>query len=584
MLQRIQSYARAQRRRNYALRYRGLARGDPSRTNGIVRLYIGDLNRRWQRISSLIWQTVVVNDALRLEQSGGLPVAAARAATPFQFRNDPAGKTEDFLRWLNDALDDEVLEITRGPAGRITSNSRWQDRYVRASYSRGLEHAQDAMRRAGIPFDSRIAADLFNAPIHADSLALLYTRQFTDLQGITQATSGQISRVLTEGLARGQGPREMARNMRTVIGNIGVSRSRVLARTETIRVHAESTLNRYQDAGVQDVTVLAEFLTANDDRVCPDCQALETGEPIPINEARGTIPVHANCLPGDALVSARGRITSATKRWYDGDMVVLKCAGSLPLSVTPNHPVFTSTGWVPASSIDVGDQIANPGIGKGVPWSDGQDIEIPSRAEDVAGAFFSSSEVVTVEVPVSSPDFHSDGVDGQVAIIGTHRSLLDHGHPSIGQRGGKFVFHWRHMCQRFLFALCLLGEAVKSALRSPDCVVCGGNLSSALAGGHATPLKPFGIGLAAQFNPIARESAANGATISVESFRDSQETLTAEVQSRDLVFREVISKDHNSFSGFVYNFEATEHYYIANGYASHNCRCVWLPTLSERAA
>ncbi len=291
----LRNRARQRRRDHAVIRYRALVhRGDPSHTNGIIRLYIGDLNRRWQRLASLIWQTVVVNDALRLDQTL-VPVAAARAGNRFEFRTDPAGKTEDFLAWLNDALDDEVLEITRGPAGRITSNSRWQDRYVRSTYSKGLDHAENAMRRAGISFDSRTAQDLFNAPIHADSLALLYTRQFTDLQGITQATSGQISRVLTEGLARGQGPRETARNMRTVISNIGVTRSRTLARTETIRVHAESTLNRYLDAGIRDVTVLAEFLTAQDDRVCPDCNALETGDAVDIESARGVIPVHANC-------------------------------------------------------------------------------------------------------------------------------------------------------------------------------------------------------------------------------------------------------------------------------------------------
>ena len=274
-------------------------RSDPSRTNGIVRQYTGDLNRRWNRILSLIWETVVVNDALRLEGATStpstLPVAAASAATRFQFRSDVAGKAEDFQRWLNDALDDEVLEVTRGPLGRITSNSRWQGTYVRASYSRGLEHAQRELIRQDIPFDSRTITNLFNAPIHADSLALLYSRQFSELDGITRATSQQIARVLTDGIATGQGPREIARAMRGVVNTIGRTRSVVLARTETINTHATATLNRYADAGVQGVTALAEFLTAGDDRVCPDCLALETGVPIPLDEARGIIPVHAQC-------------------------------------------------------------------------------------------------------------------------------------------------------------------------------------------------------------------------------------------------------------------------------------------------
>lgn len=275
-------------------------RNDPSRTNGIIRLYRGDLNRRWNRIASLIWETVVVNDALRLSEreapfGSSLPVAAARAATPFDFRSDPAGKLEDFTRWLSEALDDEVLEVSRGPLGRVISSSRWQGTYVRSAYSRGLEHAHRELRRAGIPFDARMITNLFNAPVHAESLSLLYSRQFNELEGITRAVSQQIGRVMADGIATGQGPRAIARTMRGVVHNIGFNRSIVMARTETINTHATATLNRYEDANVQGVTALAEFLTAQDLDVCPECEAFETGEAIPIDAARGIIPVHANC-------------------------------------------------------------------------------------------------------------------------------------------------------------------------------------------------------------------------------------------------------------------------------------------------
>lgn len=274
-----------------------LHRTDPTNTSGIIRAYFADLGRRWREIARLIQETLVTNDALHLNGPPLSPfqLIAAQAATPFQFRQDTAGKVEDFNAWLRQQLDADVLEVRRGVGGVIAANSQWQDTYVRSAYSRGLTHAEQALKRAGIPFDDRTVQDLFNAPIHTESLELLYTRQFTDLQGITSAVDTQISRVLADGLATGQGPRQMARDMRKVILDIGVQRARTLARTETIRVHAESTLNRYVDAGVDQVTVFAEFTTAGDDRVCPDCLALETGEAVPIDAARGVIPVHANC-------------------------------------------------------------------------------------------------------------------------------------------------------------------------------------------------------------------------------------------------------------------------------------------------
>jgi SPP1 gp7 family putative phage head morphogenesis protein len=309
---------------------RGLS--DPSRTAGIVRSYRADLNRRWSRIESLIWQTVVVNDALRLGQpTASLPVAAARAATVFDFPTDPAGKIDGFINWLNEALDDEVLEVTRGPLGRVTRNTQWQSVYVRSAYSRGLEHANRALGAAGADLPAEAIADIFNAPIHADTLRALYSRQFSELTGITNATSQQISRVLTTGFATGQGPRDMAREMRRAVHTIGRNRSVTLARTETINAHAQSTLNRYSDAGISNVVGQAEFMTAGDDRVCPDCQFLEA-QRYTLDNARGVIPVHPNCRcvwlpvigeavppppPPPSLLGTRARITGASPRMFD---------------------------------------------------------------------------------------------------------------------------------------------------------------------------------------------------------------------------------------------------------------------------
>jgi len=282
-------------------------RTDPSGTSGIVRSYQADLKRRWARIESLIWQTLVKNDALN-----PLPRAAANPAR--RFPSDPGLQNEAFMAWLNNALDDEVLEVVRGPQGAITRNTRWQDVYVRAGFSRGAQHAEEAMRRAGIPFPEQTAEQLFRIPTNAATLANLYSRQFNELQGITQATSQQIGRVLTEGLATGQGPRQMAREMRRAVQTIGRNRSVTMARTEIINAHAESTLNRYADAGVDGVTAQAEFLTAQDDLVCPECQALETGEALALDEARGIIPVHPNCrcvwLPVVAQSKAEGTVAA----------------------------------------------------------------------------------------------------------------------------------------------------------------------------------------------------------------------------------------------------------------------------------
>lgn len=599
-------------------------RNDPSRTNGVVRLYIGDLNRRWERIASLIWQTIVVNDALRLGDTRTL----ARPATRFDFRSDPEGKIEDFVAWLNDALDDEVLEIVRGPAGRITRNTRWQGVYVRSAYSRGLEHAQRELRRAGARLPAEAIADLFNAPIHADTLRILYTRQFSELQGITRATEQRIARVLTDGLARGLGPREMARNMRKQVKTIGVNRSKVLARTETINAHATATLNRFEQVGVREIVGESEFLSARDDRVCPDCEALD-GQRFTLSEARGIIPVHAQCLTGDTLVATRGRITSATKRWYDGDLVVLQCADALPLSVTPNHPILTRLGWLPASALKVGDEVAHPGVGQTISGRDREDVQVPSRAEDMAESFLASGEVVAVEVPVSAPDFHGDGAGSEVAVVGTYRELRDGLDAVATKCVGKLDLFRRHIPRTLLHGARALHVFLFGTHATLACAVCGRHLMSPLSFGHAGPLEKFSLGAPTRGNtvlgeatidnvagdPISlresqdavagtvsfddvvvrevdpvvgetthsdaalRESRGDRAARNTEPFGEGEGALAGVVEPDDLVFRELIFVGHDTYSGWVYNFETTVGYYIANGYTSGNCRCVWLPVL-----
>lgn len=62
----------------------------------------------------------------------------------------------------------------------------------------------------------------------------------------------------------------------------------------TISAHAEASLNAYEEAGVQGVQTEAEWLTAGDSRVCPDCRRME-GRVFEISKARGMIPLHPQC-------------------------------------------------------------------------------------------------------------------------------------------------------------------------------------------------------------------------------------------------------------------------------------------------
>lgn len=263
---------------------------DPTQTTVLRNQYSAEMYKRWRRIKGFIRTTIVDNDAFRLKERRPFTLEARG-----DFGNvPPAEKVDAFMGWLRDQEDSEVLEIVAREGGTIIQRTPWQNLYVRRAYQKGVEHADRSLTQAGMDVPDEPIRLVFQKPVHAEKLALLFERNFQELYGIAQATNQQVSRMLADGLAQGQNPRTIASRINDRVDNIGITRSRTLARTEIIRAHAESTLTRFEEFGVDEVGVLAEFSTAGDARVCPICEGLE-GTIYPVDEARGLIPAHPRC-------------------------------------------------------------------------------------------------------------------------------------------------------------------------------------------------------------------------------------------------------------------------------------------------
>lgn len=276
---------------------------DPTRTITLRNRYAAEMRRRFRAVKKLIRQTVVDNDALRLSKT---PPPLTLQADPrvilipgvgphelFDFPTNPE-KAAAFMEWLGLAVDEEVLGVIQYEGRRIVAHTAWQNTYIRSGYQAGVLSANIKLAAAGVEVPAQALWAVFNAPHHADAMGMLFMRNFEELKGITEAMSQGISRSLVGGMAEGIGPREMGRRMALEVEKIGVRRGTLLARTEVIRAHSEATLNRFEDFGVAEVEGFVELETAGDDRVCDLCEGLE-GNPMPISEARGIIPVHPLC-------------------------------------------------------------------------------------------------------------------------------------------------------------------------------------------------------------------------------------------------------------------------------------------------
>lgn len=103
----------------------------------------------------------------------------------------------------------------------------------------------------------------------------------------------KLGEILTDGIAHGRHPREVAR---TIAKELGIDRECAfsIAQTEIMRCHSERQLDAMEDMGVTELGVAVEWLTAEDGRVCKMCAPLH-GIILTTKEARGLLPRHDEC-------------------------------------------------------------------------------------------------------------------------------------------------------------------------------------------------------------------------------------------------------------------------------------------------
>lgn len=249
-------------------------------------------------------------------------------------------------------------------------------------------------------------------------------------KALTLATQQKINRQIMLGVTEGEG---IDKIIRRIIGTrANQYRDGVLERARkdvagVVRTAVAGVSDNARDEVFRansDLIKAVCWTATLDSRTCPSCMSLD-GQTFDLDKGPHA-PAHWNCLPGDSLVLARNTITGATKRWYDGEVVVIRTASGRELTCTPNHPILTDTGWVPAGRLNVGCNVVCDG---GREWKsaslDNDNENVPATIHDVAEAFFRSGKVVPMPVPVSPPDFHGDGGGSEVAIVAAKGFLSD---------------------------------------------------------------------------------------------------------------------------------------------------------------
>ena len=418
-------------------------------------------------------------------------------------------------------------------------------------------------------------------------------------RGIATSQAEQFSQVVRNGLLSGETTPSIASRL---IGNLqfnearpikgiiaGGGQSTAVANNQVMAL-VRTSINQVANAASQqvyeanqDITKKYRYVATLDSRTSSICRALDGRE---FEYGRGPKPPqHFNCLPGDALVLPCGRIAAVYRRSYEGFLYVIKTANGHVVRVTPNHPVLTSSGWQPAQSVKVGDQVFSSSLIPNKFIHQHKESDAVATAEEVFSAFGESTSVLTVEVPTTAPDFHGDAWSGtprvdpakQVAVVLADRELLLTVNPSLLK-----ALHNRNL---------LLADPTGSSLSHLDkrgiaiahATLSGmgsGGQSLAFSGSSTAHAGELLLAAAPELSPGFQDDALYGTWRDIELVGNTTDANSIVVSGNDQV--NVTRVGREPFSGHVYNFETESGTYWADGILTHNCRSTTVPVIDYK--
>lgn len=141
------------------------------------------------------------------------------------------------------------------------------------------------------------------------------------------------------------------------------------------------------------------------------------------------------CVLPDTPITASG-VVAASRRHYSGPVVRLDSAAGRRVTLTPEHEVLTTRGWLPAKALNKGDRLIQ--VGSIQPVGAPQVENPPAKIGEVVDAAMTSGPV-EVRSMAASVDLDGNLPNGQVEVVVADRGLAQHFEPRLGQ-GTEDVF------------------------------------------------------------------------------------------------------------------------------------------------
>lgn len=431
-----------------------------------------------------------------------------------------------------------------------------------------------------------------------------------------------LSGVLSNALIQGKNPREFIPLIRKKFDVSRCNAERLL-RTEIARVQTQAQAESYEANGIDEY----EYIACSLKDVCPLCKEMD-GKTFKLKDmeiGKNAPPMHPNCVVPDTEIIAPD-IEAITKSDYSGDVIKFVTANGRNLTVTPNHIVPTSRGWIRAKNLVKGDKVfCYRGCIKSRTVGTPTDNNRTATIENLFASIIETQGSTTCCVPASSVDLKGDVIpNSKINIIFVDGELRDkinalmskfisdsfligtgETRESVLSRDGSLsklliriglafdgfmgrfdkgsVFFRSSATSRDLISLRRASDYDARLFKysvnntATDFILIG-NSQTAHAGsvisdnGNLIDLSLSSINRNSQSNSIFNENFFNSFSSLMDNSRYLSHTFTTLIEIDD-----IIDIQRCFYSGHVYDASSLSTLYIANGIVTSNCHCATAP-------
>lgn len=283
-----------------------------------------------------------------------------------------------------------------------------------------------------------------------------------------------------------------------------------------------------------------------------------------------------NCLlPGTRV---RGNFVAGIKSKYQGPAFEIKTSSGQHLKVTPNHPILTDKGFVPACELRVSDNLICDKSIIGTTFPEINEQNKPALVEDV---------FETLRICLSSTgshlgtnNLHGDArfVIGEVDIVRPDSKLRNKVTIDLIKKIKDFP-----LMKKLMSVSCLSGN---SSLRFPldRILISFSSLPSTdelvsefiRIFPNGFPFMSLGIGLSSELNSFLHEPSVNITSTDAKLLSESISAYSAIIATD-----KIVEINEFRFDGHVYDLQTDSGLLIAENIVQHNCRCTYMTFLPE---